>query len=113
MSALSATVTTTQDDFTSVPCKQPDISYHPDHTKYLQRTARRLAENPNLPKTPLPEGFPERVDGPIVWEGKDWKDEDQWVYHLSQAELKEINDALTHFNGEFLSSATWILLIYR
>ncbi|KAK0458498.1 uncharacterized protein EV420DRAFT_359644 [Desarmillaria tabescens] len=79
--------------------KQPDISYHPDKAKYHARTARRLAEDPSLPEVALPEGFPPRVEGPIVWEGKDWTSEDQWVYQLRDAELEEIDQALQYFKG--------------
>ncbi|KAK0434047.1 uncharacterized protein EV420DRAFT_1282790 [Desarmillaria tabescens] len=79
--------------------KQPDISYHPDKAKYHARTARRLAEDPSLPEVALPEGFPPRVEGPIVWEGKDWTSEDQWVYQLRDAELEEIDRALQYFKG--------------
>ena len=79
--------------------KQPDIEYHPNLETYLQRKSRRIAENPNLPNTPLPPGFPEWVDGPVVWEGNDWVGEDQWVYRLSETELKEISDALYYFRS--------------
>ncbi|KAF8424962.1 hypothetical protein EV426DRAFT_75425 [Tirmania nivea] len=79
--------------------QQPDIAYHPDEGKYHARTARRLAEDPSLPAVPLPAGFPARVDGPIVWEGSDWADEGQWVYQLSDAELKEVDAALEYFRG--------------
>jgi len=79
--------------------KQPDIAYHPDEAKYHARTARRLAEDPSLPDVSLPDGFPPQVEGPIVWDGSDWADEDQWVYQLSDAELKEIGAALEHFKG--------------
>jgi len=82
--------------------KQPDIEYHPNLERFLQRTSRRLLENPDLPKTPLPPGFPEQVSGPIVWEGNDWASEDQWVYCLSEMELKEISDALQHFRSKCL-----------
>lgn len=78
---------------------QPDIAYHPDETKFRARTARRLAEDPSLPSTALPPGYPQQVESPIVWEGKDWKNEDQWVYNLTPSELKEIDDALVHFKG--------------
>ena len=78
---------------------QPDIQYHPDYSKYVARTARRLAENPNLPSAPLPIGFPDKVAGPIVWKGEDWKNEKQWVYKLSDAELQEIDNAVQHFKG--------------
>ncbi|KAJ6497163.1 hypothetical protein C8R47DRAFT_972802 [Mycena vitilis] len=79
--------------------QQPDISYHPDEAKFRARTARRLAENPSLPQKPLPAGFPPSVEGPIVWEGKDWTDESQWVYNLTQDHLAEIDRALAHFES--------------
>ncbi|KJA15947.1 hypothetical protein HYPSUDRAFT_71724 [Hypholoma sublateritium FD-334 SS-4] len=78
---------------------QPDIGYHPDVEKYLARSRRRLAENPDLPNVALPPGFPQRVDGPIVWKGAGWRGEEQWVYRLDESELKEIDDALQHFKG--------------
>lgn len=87
-----------------VLAKQPDISYHPDEAKWKARTARRLQEDPSLPLTALPEGFPSQLDSPLVWEGKDWDSEKQWVYELSAAQLKEIDDAVHHFHGAFLSS---------
>lgn len=93
---MSYTTTATE---TTPEAKQPDIEYHPDEAKFRARTARLLAENPNLPQTPLRAGFPLKVEGPIVWEGKDWTSEDQWVYKLSAVELQEINEALAHFKG--------------
>ncbi|KAF8177446.1 hypothetical protein BJ912DRAFT_1024215 [Pholiota molesta] len=79
--------------------EKPDIAYHPDEAKWRARTARRLAENPDLAKTPLPEGFPQKLNSPLVWEGKDWTDPSQWEYELSAEQLKEIDDAVKHFNG--------------
>ncbi|EAU89841.2 taurine catabolism dioxygenase TauD [Coprinopsis cinerea okayama7 len=79
---------------------QPDIGYHPDEAKWKERTARRLSEDPSLPNTPLPDGFPSQVLGPIVWEGKDWECEDQWVYTLSEEQLREIDFGLNHFKGK-------------
>lgn len=79
--------------------KQPDIEYHPDEAKYRARTAQRFAKNPDLANVSLPDGFPKEVKGPIVWEGKDWTSEEQWVYNLNDAELEEISNALTHFKS--------------
>lgn len=78
---------------------QPDISYKPDREKWSKRTAQRLAEDPTLLSTPLPSGFPQKLDSPLVWEGKDWKNESQWVYNLSAVELKEIDEAVHYFHG--------------
>jgi hypothetical protein len=83
----------------AVEVSQPDIQYHPDLVKYKERTTRRLHQNPDLLEANLPPGFPDKVEGPIVWEGKDWTNEDQWVYKLSNDELQEINDALKYFEG--------------
>ncbi|KAF9463720.1 hypothetical protein BDZ94DRAFT_1321661 [Collybia nuda] len=90
---MSSTITVT-----ATP-QQPDIGYHPDADKWCARTAHRLTENPDLAKIPLPEGFPKQVEGPIVWEGSDWVNEDQWVYNLSPTELGEIDNALNHFKS--------------
>ena len=90
-------------DITSLPAvtpKQPDIQYHPDRQKWQARTAERLAADPLLPTTALPDGFPKVLDSPLVWEGDDWKEEKEWVYELSVSHIKEIDDALKHFRGK-------------
>ena len=84
--------------------EQPDIHYHPDRQKWEARAARRLADNPSLPTTALPDGFPKVLNSPLVWEGRDWKDEKQWVYELNASELKEIGDAVKHFHGIYQMS---------
>ncbi|KAK6354876.1 hypothetical protein TWF696_004007 [Orbilia brochopaga] len=83
----------------AAPGQQPDIEYHPDRDKFQARMTLRLQNEPGLLDTPLPAGFPVKVEGPIVWEGKDWTEEKQWVYELNEAELKEIEEALNHFKG--------------
>ncbi|KAG6846235.1 hypothetical protein H0H93_015136, partial [Arthromyces matolae] len=79
--------------------QQPDIEYHPDEAKWKARTARRLAEDPSLLKASLPDGWPTKLESPLVWQGSDWKDEKQWTYDLNDVQLKEIDDALKHFRG--------------
>ncbi|KZP06149.1 hypothetical protein FIBSPDRAFT_966702 [Athelia psychrophila] len=49
--------------------QQPDIEYQPDRAKWEARTALRLAVDPSLPSTPLPAGFPKKLESPLVWEG--------------------------------------------
>lgn len=74
---------------------QPDIQYHPDYTKYTARTERRIATE-TLPKT-LPQGFPEHLDSPLVWEGTEVEKRDDWIYQLNDAQLDEIDRALQSF----------------
>lgn len=86
-------VTSHAEDTTEADTQQ-DIQYHRDREKWEARTARRLAADPSLPTTALPAGFPKVLDSPLVCEGKDWKDEKQWVYELTASEIKEIDDAV-------------------
>jgi hypothetical protein len=76
--------------------RQPDISYHPDLAKYKLR-AERLKDQRST--TGLPAGFPRKLMGPIVWEGKDLTIEKQWTLSLNEEQLKEIHDALLYFKG--------------
>lgn len=78
----------------------PDIEYHPDEGKWKARTARRLAEDHTLLQTPLPTGFPHKLESALVWDERDWKDPKQWEYELTAAQLKEIDDAVKHFKGK-------------
>ena len=91
--------------------KQPDILYHPDEAKWRARTARRLAEDPSLPFTPLPEGFPKQLTGPLVWERKQWADENLWVYRPSEEELQEID--MLYATLKASSSPSPLLIISR
>ncbi|KAI1490998.1 TfdA family taurine catabolism dioxygenase TauD [Biscogniauxia mediterranea] len=79
------------------PPGQPDISYAPDYDKWQARVARRLAAG-NLPKS-LPEGFPSKLSGDLVWEGQSIADEYDWTYVLSEDQLAEIDRAVEHFKG--------------
>jgi hypothetical protein len=89
--------------------KQPDISYHPDFEKYQLRTER--LKDLRQSTTELPEGFPKKLTGPLVWEGKDFTDEKEWTFSLNESHLEEIHKALLHFQcTSFQSPATQYLI---
>lgn len=77
--------------------RQPDIQYHPDYEKYVDRTKRRL-ESETLSKS-LPPGLPEQLSSPFVWDGQDIQGRDDWVVVLSDSDVEEIDQALKHFKG--------------
>lgn len=77
------------------PPGQPDIHYAPDYAKYQARAARRL-ESETLP-TSVPEGFPEKLQGDMVWEGETVAKTYDWTYVLDEGQLAEIDEAVTHF----------------
>lgn len=76
---------------------QPDIQYHPDYVKYAARSQRRKASE-DLQQT-LPPGFPNQLSSPLVWEGKDVEQRDDWIYRLNDAERQEIDVALKSFQA--------------
>lgn len=80
---------------------QPDISYHPDFTKFQLRTERLKNQRP--PNAGLPPGFPKKLEGPIVWEGKDFTNESEWTLPLNEENLEEIHNALLYFKGQWFS----------
>ncbi|KAI8954647.1 TfdA family taurine catabolism dioxygenase TauD [Xylaria longipes] len=92
----TATITSTILEALAPP-GQPDISYHPDFEKWQARVARRL-QGGKLP-TSLPEGFPEKLTGDLVWEGQTVADTYNWTYVLSSEHLAEIDRAVAHFKG--------------
>lgn len=77
------------------PPGQPDIAYPPDYAKYQARAARRVATE-RLPTT-VPEGFPEQLQGDLVWEGDTVAETYDWTYVLSEEQLAEIDEAVKHF----------------
>jgi hypothetical protein len=44
-------------------------------------------------------GWPTRLTGDLVWTGSQFRAEEEYVYHLTEAERIEIGSALAHFNG--------------
>jgi hypothetical protein len=88
---------TATETLAAAPAKQPDISYTPNHAKYLARTARRLATE-DLPKT-LPPDFPAHVPPPLAWHGADFASADDYAYELTTADVAELERALAHFKA--------------
>ena len=81
--------------------RQPDISYHPDYTKFQLRIERLKSQRQSNPQ--LPSGFPQKLTGPLVWEGKDFTDEKDWTFVLTPEHLVEIENALVHFKCELFT----------
>ncbi|GKT66443.1 TfdA family taurine catabolism dioxygenase [Colletotrichum tofieldiae] len=79
------------------PPGQPDIAYTPNHESYLARTTRRQ-EQERLEKT-LPEGFPQKLESKLVWDGNTLAEHYDWNYVLTEADKKEIDEALNYFKS--------------
>lgn len=88
---------------TKIQAKQPDISYHPDFTKYQLRTERIKSQLPA--NIGLPPRFPKQLTGPLVWEGEDFVDERAWTFVLSELHITEINQALFYFKCTVLRTS--------
>lgn len=91
--------TTTETLTLAGPPGQPDISYSPNLENYQARTQRRL-QTEDLPRT-LPDGFPQKLESSLVWDGATVSESYQWSYQLTEADVDEIHRALEHFKGIF------------
>jgi hypothetical protein len=49
---------------------------------------------------PLPAGLPLRLHGDLAWVGKQFEDENKYIYRLTPCDLDEISVAIAHFKGE-------------
>jgi hypothetical protein len=79
------------------PRGQPDISYTPNLETYQQRTQRRI-KTEQLPRT-LPDGFPQKLESPLAWDGSTVSETYQWSYQLTDQDIDEIHRALDHFKS--------------
>ncbi|BCR85102.1 uncharacterized protein ACHE_20560S [Aspergillus chevalieri] len=87
---------------TAGPVGQPDIAYTPRYENYKTRTTRRIHTEKLVQY--LPEGFPAKLDSDLVWDGNNLEESYDWNYHLTPADLAEVDEALKHFNvGKALS----------
>ena len=77
------------------PPGQPDITYAPDHEKWVAR-AKTRQETEDLP-TVLPAGFPQKLDSVLVWDGNTLAESYDWNYVLTPSDLEEIDRGLHHF----------------
>lgn len=82
----------------SKPVTRPDIEWLPNYDTYQARVARLAQSRCDRPKT-LPEGFPARVSSPRAWTGSDFSDPENYLVHLSFADVEEIKAALEHFKS--------------
>lgn len=45
--------------------------------------------------------FPQLIDLPGAWQGNQFSDESEYVYHLNSSEIDEVKNALLYFKGKF------------
>src|SRR4051794_8033691 len=64
-----------------------------------------LVDSPQTSTTKVSDGFPSVLDGPLLWEGKDFaSDPGQYIYELSQEEIGELEKAIIYFKSKLFSS---------
>ncbi len=82
----------------------PNIKWNPSYDTFRARV--EMLARLNLPRPEnVPEGFPEVVDAPWVWDGSDMTDEPRYVVLLSEADILEVESALDYFKGNSSSGA--------
>lgn len=87
----------------------PDIDWVPSFENFMARVGR-LSKTQHVRTMALPPGFPERIEAPRAWAGQEFSEEKSYIYVLSEAEVKEIEEALDYFKGlNFRTS--WSLIL--
>lgn len=56
--------------------------------------------DPPVEMSSLPNGFPSVLDSPLAWTGQQLAHQSDYIHHLSEGEIQEIEAALQHFKGE-------------
>jgi hypothetical protein len=75
----------------------PNIQWYPSFTMYRARIEALAGLRSSMPKR-VPDGYPDAVAKPWVWSGKELASrEGEYVIHLDQADIKEIEEALRSF----------------
>ncbi|KII87271.1 hypothetical protein PLICRDRAFT_177042 [Plicaturopsis crispa FD-325 SS-3] len=72
----------------------PDYEYRPEW--FSREDASYTAPPPE--EDPLPAGFPEKAEGPAVWDGKELQNQpERWLYTFTDADNAEIDAAVKAF----------------
>ncbi|KAF2104879.1 Clavaminate synthase-like protein [Rhizodiscina lignyota] len=74
----------------------PDIQWNPSFETYQARVEALSKLDIERPTT-LPGGFPESIESSRVWTGADFGDEAKFVMRLDEAQVLEIDRALSYF----------------
>lgn len=73
------------------------ISFHPDRGVFEARRTICAAEK--ALERALPPGWPETLQGPLVWKGSDFSDDAGFSFQLSASDVAEIDRALKNVKG--------------
>lgn len=81
------------------PKAGPNIEWLPSYETYLDRV-EKLGARRGSHSQDLPEGYPKDILGPRCWTGSDFNDESKYIVHLSQKDVREVEQALRYFIGK-------------
>lgn len=76
----------------------PDIQWNPSFETFQARVEALSKLDVPRPQN-VPEAFPAVVAGPHVWTGAEFEDESKYAMQLSEAEVFEIERALSFFKS--------------
>ncbi|KAJ7508321.1 hypothetical protein B0H11DRAFT_2304022 [Mycena galericulata] len=73
-----------------------ETSYEPSESLWAESQA--AYEKPA--EDPLPDGFPAKVSGPHIWNGKElFNKPEQWLHTFTAEEIVDVDNAIHHFNS--------------
>lgn len=95
---LSKASTDIDIDLSGTRGEGPDIDWVPSLKSYMARV-ERLSKSQHTRAITLPHGFPEKIKTHRAWVGHDFAEDKSYIYVLSETEVSEIEEALSHFKG--------------
>jgi len=89
----------TNPDLPVVRSQLLDTPYEP--SLKLWEADQKVYKKPAAPELdPLPKGFPERADGPTLWDGKELINKPEaWLHQFTAEEIADVEQAVAHFDG--------------
>jgi len=86
---------------------RPNIEWLPNVQTYLERVQRLKSAKLERP-TSVPAGWPEQLSTKRVWSGSDFANSEEFIMHLNEDDVKEIEDALEFFKGACAYCCGWL-----
>jgi hypothetical protein len=77
---------------------RPKIEWNPSYSTYQSRV-EMLSKLQFSRLQSVPPGFPKLVEAPWVWDGSDYRNEQDYVFQLEEKDIEEIETAVKHFKS--------------
>lgn len=83
----------------SKDAKPANIGWEPSWEEFQRLSQKRQAEN--VLEQAVPQGWPDQVHGPLVWQTGDFTEESKYVIELSSDDKAEVIEAIASWRSKY------------